>query len=133
MSLAEVFAPAEAVYRAQVMADTWGHLAPKPQHKYQGTVLFSRSEYGNELGLIRVTFPDLDDSPWFFQALNEHFFQLAKDKLQSGEVAEWSGTYMAFKNGNYRFSGTVRKINCQPKRIKKSGGRSKQRYTPRSK
>jgi hypothetical protein len=35
----------EAAEKAKVDVATWGHLAPKPQHKYKGTLVFACGLY----------------------------------------------------------------------------------------
>ncbi len=101
-----VFAPVEARYRAQVEAQTWGHLAPTPRQKYPGTIVFAHGEYG-DIAPVKVDFPGLPDSPWFFGGMNEFIGSRA---TVEGNVYLFSGTYMMRKNGTHAFSGKVRAI-----------------------
>jgi hypothetical protein len=103
MSLAQAFAPAEAAHRAQVLAATFGHLAPSIRKKYHGSILFTQSAYGS-LVPIRADFPDLPDSPWFFEHLNDFVAERAREP---GKVYRFDGTYMVFRNGSPSFSGKV--------------------------
>lgn len=107
MSLAEAMAPAENHYRNQVIAATFGHLAPEPRKRYPGTILFTQTEYGR-LEPIRANFEGLPDSPWFFEHLNDF---VADKATEAGAVYRFKGTYETFKNGNSRFSGKVVKLD----------------------
>jgi hypothetical protein len=107
MSLADAFAPAEQHYRNQVIAATFGHLAPEPRKAYPGTILFTHSEYG-QLVPIRAHFDGLPDSPWFFEHLNDF---VADKATVAGGVYRFKGTYMLCKNGNARFVGKVVKLD----------------------
>jgi hypothetical protein len=89
---------------ARVMQETWGHLAPVPRLAYQGTILFAHGAYG-DLVIIRADFPDLPDSPWFFDDLNQFVDSWL---TEAGKLYEFSGTYTKFKNGGFRFSGKPR-------------------------
>jgi hypothetical protein len=101
MSLADAFAPYEAQYKAEVMANTWGHLYPEPRKKYPGFVIFAHSAYG-DLVVIKSEFDDLPDSPWFFEDLR---MLLMKYETESGKVYRFDGYYMKYKNGNCIFAG----------------------------
>lgn len=58
--------PAIDVYgarrEAQVMQETWGHLAPTRGRKYNGMVVFALGCFG-DLAVISADFDGLDDSP----------------------------------------------------------------------
>jgi hypothetical protein len=107
MTLADAFAPAEAEYRAQVEADTWGHLAPKSRKVYKGFILFAYGEYG-DLMPIKVNFEDLPDSPWFFDDMLDFLWKFS-DKPK-GEVYRFDGTYTKLKNGKGRFVGKTQRV-----------------------
>lgn len=107
MSLADAFAPADNHYRNQVIAATFGHLAPEPRKRYPGTILFTQSEYGS-LVPIRARFEGLPDSPWFFEHLNDF---VADKATEAGAVYRFKGTYMLFKNGSHQFTGSVVKLD----------------------
>ncbi len=62
MSLGTAFAPAEAAHRSQVLAATFGHLAPAVRKKYRGSIVFAQSNYGQSVP-IKADFPGLPDSP----------------------------------------------------------------------
>lgn len=92
----EAFAPVEARYRAQVMGETWGHLAPQARTKYKGSVLFAHSVYGGDgTTVIRTDFQELPDSPWFYEGLHElageHRSEHGDDV--EGGVYLWTGYY----------------------------------------
>ena len=108
MSLAEAFAPAENKYRNQVLANTWGHLAPKPQNKYEGYILFTLGAYG-DITVIDCEFKDLDDSPWFY----DHMYDFVCNNSQErASTYLFEGTYTMFKNGKCRFSGKILEVEA---------------------
>jgi len=109
MGLAKAFAPIEAKYKAEVMADTWGHLAPEPGRKYPGHMYFTQSEY-RDLISIRSDFGDLPGSPWFFDDQQDFIGMKA---VEEGVVYKFTGYYIKFKSGSYRFTGEVREVKLQ--------------------
>lgn len=106
MSMADVFAPVLAAQRAQVMRETWGHLAPVPRRRYVGYILFAHGAYG-DIVPIRANFHGLSDSPWFFSAMMDF---LASRKTAPGRVYRFEGIFMAYKNGKSRFFGKTRSV-----------------------
>ncbi len=98
----DVFLPEEIAYKARVMGMTWGHLAPKKNKKYPGYILFTISAYG-DIVPIRAEFKGLDDSPWFYEALQDFVYENAKE---DGKVYRFDGTFR-----NYEFKGTVTKLD----------------------
>lgn len=109
-TFAEAFAPAEAANKARVMGATWGHLAPKTQTKYAGTILFAHGEYG-DLVPLRTAFEGLPDSPWFFSDMQDW---IAQQRTEAGQVYFFRGTYQKFKTGGFRFVGHCRPIHINP-------------------
>lgn len=63
--------------KQKVMAETFGHLAPKKQNTYKGKVLFCVSAFNNQnIELIDFSFDnDLESSPWLFDAINDFLFE----------------------------------------------------------
>lgn len=111
MGLDAVFAETDARYRAQVISEIFGHLAPKPRDVYSGTIVFAQGEY-HDLCIVKNTI-DVDDSPWFYGDLyGDYFWQkkIGGRKIEVGRVYLWTGTYRKFKNGKGRFSGKVTRI-----------------------
>jgi len=104
--LEDAMGPATARYSAEVMAETWGHLAPEPRRRYPGTIVFTHGAYG-DLTPIVVEFGQLPDSPWFFDGVLEF---IGSRKTAPGKVYRFSGTYMMCKNGSHRFSGRTRPV-----------------------
>lgn len=103
--LADAFAPAEASYRAAVLASTWGHLAPKKNRTYKGHVVFAIGCF--DCGDLNPTaleceFGTLDSSPWLYDALSEFMRSLGGEV---GGVYRWDGTFK-----NYEFTGEVRRL-----------------------
>jgi hypothetical protein len=110
MSLADVFAEGEAINRARVYADTWGHLAPEPCRAYTGTMILAHGEYAQDgLVPVRTRFADLPDSPWFYDDLGEWLCD-TQATTEPGEVYRWQGTYRKFRNGKFRFTGKLRRV-----------------------
>jgi hypothetical protein len=89
----------QANYEA-VQRGTWGHLAPKKNRTYPGSMLFARSAYG-ECSLIRADFKGLNDSPWLFQVMNDFAEENAKE---DGAIYRFIGHFR-----NYEFVGAVNK------------------------
>ena len=103
MSMESAFAPYEAQHKAEVMAATFGHVAPQPGVKYEGEILFAYGEFG-DIVTIKSNFANLSDSPWFFDDLSDFICEKSKTE---GTIYRFSGTYTKFKNGKCRFSGKV--------------------------
>lgn len=106
MSFAEAFAPMDAHYRSQVIAATWGHLAPQKRKAYQGWILFAIPEYdsGNPC-IIEAEFKGLGDSPWLYDAMWDF-----ASKVEKVGVYRFDGTLQ-----NYEFKGTVQRIEVEAK------------------
>lgn len=105
MSLADAFAPVEASYRAAVMADTFGHLAPKKNKVYPGYIVFAVGCFGNDPlnpVALECEFKGLNSSPWFFEAMED--FTRSCD-TEEGGVYRFDGKFR-----NYEFSGVVRRM-----------------------
>jgi hypothetical protein len=100
--MSDVFAGIEAVYKAKVMGDTWGHLAPKKNTTYRGRIVCAVGCFGNDhlnpTPLI-CEFNNLESSPWFFNAMGDF---IGSQKFESGCVYEFKGTFR-----NYVFKGTI--------------------------
>lgn len=110
MGLADVADQITADRQAVVLAETWGHLAPKPRRAYRGTVLFAFTEY-RECTPIRTWFPDLPDSPWFWEGLNRWLLDMVMDgAAESGRVYLWTGRYRfrpTREGQEHEFKGTL--------------------------
>lgn len=105
-NLAEAFMEHEARYAAQVMHDTWGHLEPEPRKEYEGSMVFTLGSYGDYTP-ISADFKDLPDSPGFFADM----MNFVTDKAtEHGAIYKFTGKYMRFKNGGFRFSGKTVKV-----------------------
>ena len=104
----EACAEHEARYKAAVVASTWGHLAPKPRHKYKGHIVFAKGVYPGENNgvVIDWTFGDLIGGPWFYDDVHD-FVSKIVEKKPDGAIYRFDGTYMKCKNGAFRFSGKV--------------------------
>jgi hypothetical protein len=110
--LAKLDAENEALQRAIVEAQTFGHLAPNAQQRYQGTMIFCHSEYGKNF-IIQDNFEGLEDNPWSFNDLNDWIDTwLANHDYQCG-VYKFTGYYQKFKNGNYRLVGDVKSVSLE--------------------
>ena len=62
--------PVKDAYRQrkkhEAMADTWGHMYPKPGSKWYGELTIAIGEYGDQI-IVKSDFPGLDSSPQRFQ------------------------------------------------------------------
>jgi hypothetical protein len=114
----EAFAPAEAKYKAAVMAATWGHLEPEPRVEYRGDIVFTHGEYGDIVVIrTRLARPnranaflpteELPGSPGYFD--DEQTF-VSRQRMEQGRVYKWTGKYVRFKNGRCRFSGVTKEV-----------------------
>lgn len=98
----DAFAPAEARYRSDVMAATWGHLAMRKRQSYSGYFIFAIPEYDSGTPcLVASEFKRLNDSPWLYDAMWDFAGQTEK-----AGVYRFDGTVC-----NYEFKGTVTRIN----------------------
>ena len=109
--LADAFAPAEAAYRAEILKETWGHLAAVKNKKYHGSLTFASGIFGSDdlnPTAISCEFKTskgemLESSPWFYDAMMEFMQSL---ECEAGGVYRFEGYFR-----NYEFHGTVRKMN----------------------
>jgi hypothetical protein len=107
--MAEAFAPIEAHYKAEVMSATWGHLAAQEGKKHKGYMVFTLTDHGC-YEVIRSHFRGLADSPWFFAHANDFVSKRARAR---GAIYRFDGTYefISHEGGDYKFTGTVTKLN----------------------
>lgn len=104
---AEAFAPAEARYRAEVMKDTWGHLAPKLNAVYRGHITFAFGCFGSDYlnatvldcQLESKTAGELTSSPWFYDTMIDF---LDTFNGEEGAIFRFEGYFK-----NYEFVGSV--------------------------
>lgn len=124
----DAIAPWEMRQRDEQMSATWGHLHPEDQREYTGYLLFCLGDYGNQT-IIRSRFGGLDDSPWFFEDMNEFVSQqLSESKAESGSIWRWTGTYKRIltpgremtdddygteDEWNWEFTGNVREVRVK--------------------
>ena len=81
---------AERKYQ-EVQRDTWGHLAPKKGQKYIGTFAFAVGCYGGLGGEVTAcVFDGLDDSPWFYEALQDYICTL---DMKAGCIYRFEGSF----------------------------------------
>jgi hypothetical protein len=106
VSLRSAFAPIDAAYKAAVLHNTWGHLAPEPRKRHKGYLLFAFGEFGDMIS-IKSDFKGLSDSPWFYDALNDF---MDKHSKRRGTVYRFDGDVMMCKNGKFKFLGKVTEV-----------------------
>jgi hypothetical protein len=86
MSLGQVFSSYEQRSAELVQQETWGHLAPKTDKVYEGYILYALGCYGDHC-VLQVEFKDLDDSPWFYDHVNEFVSNmLDKKRAKNGMI-----------------------------------------------
>lgn len=95
------FAEPEARYKAAVMQQTWGHLAPGPGD-HPLWVMVTEGDFG-DITIIKVEYPTLPCSPWLASALFEFVNKHAFKHMDRGMVHEWKGVLRWYKNGGSRF------------------------------
>jgi hypothetical protein len=103
MSFQEAFAAHEGLQRAFVMADTWGY--PKPQIKYPVDMIICHTTYGAVEVFKYIS--ELDDdlgNPFFHEDLGDF---LGDIKTEEENLYRWTGYYLKYKNGGYRFTGKL--------------------------
>lgn len=91
---------------ADVMEGTWGHLRPAPG-SHHGQMLVAVSEYGGERLLVAATFPDVPDSPWFYEAAYELIYGA---ELKEGAAYRFNGVVYADRD-NITFQGTWEQVD----------------------
>ena len=101
------FATHEAKARAAVMAETWGHLAPRVNKRYSGWIVFTLTEYGC-YEIIASNWRGLYDSPWLYEDMNEFVVKHAKAK---GGLYRFDGQYMKDSRGKANWNGKVKRLN----------------------
>lgn len=112
-TFAKTLAEAEAPYIRAVFNSTWWHLAPRRNKTYNGRIVYAIGCYeSGELNPtpITVELPGLDDSPYFYSAINEWLQDLEDEFRKPGCVYEFIGHFK-----NYQFVGQIRLIlNTDP-------------------
>lgn len=111
MSFEGAFSAHEERERQAVYASTWGHLAPKKNVKYHGTLLFCFCLYDNSWCVLNREFisrtgEELSDSPWYYDC-QQDFMQAVQEDAQDtgGIIFKFDGFFR-----NYRFIGEITKI-----------------------
>lgn len=102
---------------AQVMQDTWGHLAPDKGTRYPGYMVIAASCFGDgSVAIVAWEFGALASSPWTYEETQEFAVDAVekmrnrrKDKNRAG-VFRFDGYYREFKKGGGRFYGKVRRV-----------------------
>lgn len=100
-TMRDAFAPIMARYRSEIMAATWGHLAPRQRKSYSGYVLFAVPEY--DCGtpcIIQADFKGLNDSPWLYDVMWDF-----ASKTNVVGVYRFEGTFQ-----NYEFKGITQRL-----------------------
>jgi len=112
-SFANAFAASEIDYRAKLLKQTWGNLAPKRDKTYKGHILFAVGCFGDDPlnpTILESEFRGLDSSPWFFDALSEFLSAdqhcaAGRCRFRAGCVYRFDGTFR-----NYIFKGSLRVV-----------------------
>ena len=91
-----------------VLSNTWGHLYPKDNQPHEGYIIFTHSGYG-DIDCIDCDFKDIDDSPWFFQDMQNY---IGNVNSKPGNIYVFKGTYRKLKNQKSVFKGKVRVIKA---------------------
>lgn len=88
--------------KAQVEAETWGHLAPKSNRSYRGYIVFAVTAWGVSLP-INAEFKELPDSPW----AHSDMLDFIGNHTDDTGVYRFEGTYTKLTNGECKFLGYV--------------------------
>lgn len=100
-TIEEMWRPIEEANFKAVQEETWGHLAPKKNQTYPGTMLFSLTAFGDYV-IIDADFGELPSSPWIFEAMTAFVVAHATEE---GAVYKFEGTFR-----NYEFKGPIAKL-----------------------
>lgn len=117
----DTLASIDAHNHREQLKDTFGHLAPVKNKKYNGRIVYTVGCLGSDdlnPTVIAFDFGDLDSSPWLYDALHEFIgggdrpgaydgFCYTENGLKNepGFVYEWVGTVR-----NYVFHGERRTL-----------------------
>lgn len=96
----------ERRYKNAALVDTWGHLAPAPDKIFNGFLIWTYGEWGH-ISPVKQCFIGLEDSPWFFDALNEF---ICKKSKKQGSIYRFDGSVKMCKNGVFKFSGKTKVV-----------------------
>ena len=103
MPWTDAFRPIEEANRETVLENTWGDLAPEKNMTYPGKIVWGTSAYAAEGTCVMFCeFEGLDDSPWFYDVLQDFVCDHSKE---DGCIYEFTGHFR-----NYKFVGKVRKV-----------------------
>jgi hypothetical protein len=103
---AEAFAAHEDLYKAQVMAETWGY--PQPNVKYPGWIIWTHGIHGD---IIVINLADsLPGDPFFYEDLMEF---ICDWETEEGHIYRFDGYYIKHKKGSYRFTGKVKEVGLK--------------------
>lgn len=86
---------------AEVLQETWGHLAGIAGQQYSGTFLFALGCFG-DLAVIETNFEDLPDSPWFYEDLHQCIWD---QRPEEGRIYRFEGNYCSDRDP--RFVGAL--------------------------
>lgn len=108
ITFGDTLAKAEAPYIRAVFNETWGHLAPKRNKTYKGRIVYAIGCYDSghlNPTPITVELPGMDDSPYFYEAINEWLQDIEEEFREEGCVYEVVGHFK-----NYKFVGAINLI-----------------------
>jgi hypothetical protein len=94
---------------ADVMQETWGHLAGQRGRSYDGSVVYALGRYG-DLAVITAEFQDLPDSPWFYEHLHEWIWD---QKPEEGSAYHFKGSYR--RDRPCKFEGETTRLDLTQK------------------
>ena len=88
MSIADVFAESDQVYRNALMVDTWGHLMAEPG-VYERTIRLACGPYhSNETIILDDAGEGFHSSPWWYERL-QRFIDDTSKIIDCGQVVEF--------------------------------------------
>ncbi|HDZ13421.1 hypothetical protein LCGC14_0621980 [marine sediment metagenome] len=92
--------------KKQVMRETFGHLAPKEGRTYKGYMIWAYGRWGDII-LLEAAFENLNDSPWLFEAMQEH----VGEHLNGEGIYKWEGHFSKIEEGSYCFGGKIKRLD----------------------
>lgn len=118
MSFQEQCVAIEMNNRAQVMAETFGHLEAEPGTRHAGWFTFITSQHGSN-AVIESDFPTFGEGPGYYMDRDEYIWSLIKDNGPASAIGvyRFDGEYHCNLNegdGLGKFVGKVTRCGLTP-------------------
>jgi hypothetical protein len=108
VSIEEAFEPVAIKNKAIAVYQTFGHLFPKKNKRYEISILFTYSEFGDMTIISTKQGKGLHDSPILFIDMNK-FVEEHCTEESCGSVMLFTGIYVSTKDGGL-FDGSIETV-----------------------